>query len=504
MSTDARTPEILPTAHVAWMLPAAPVSAADRAESLRRTLALYPAEILARVETAGLRGRSGQGRPVADKWRLCAVQPDGPRYVVLNATDADPLMPAASVLLRADPIGVLEGLRIAARAVGATTGFVFVDRDDTDLQVFLTRCIQEMGGELPLAIAPGEARFVCREDTALLASMAGRPTMSSLTPPMPAERGFDGRPTVVHHAETYAQLAALFRREPAPSDPGTKLFRVDGPVVRPGMFELPLGLPLRTVVDELCGGMLPGKTLQFVQVGGPNGPVLTPDELDIALDYAAFEACGLRLGSGSVAVFAQDACIVDFAKNRLTFLEEASCGRCVMCREGSWQVREILGDMTVGKSRQDDRETLEELCAGMREGSLCSVGQTAPDVVVTAMARFGDAFEQHLKRKKCATLVCNRYATFHILSDKCTGCTDCLRECPVQAISGEDGYIHVIDQDLCNQCGICENICKPGANAVARAGTVKPQTPPEPVPVGTFKAKPVGLGGLGGLRRPTA
>ena len=484
------------------MLPEVPVDAAVRTEALRRALALPPAEILARVEAVGLRGRGGQGRPVAEKWRLCLARPAGPKTVVLNALDADPRMPAAATLLAADPLGALEGLAIVARAVGATQGYVAVDRENPALQARLTEAIRAMGVALPLAVAPVEARFVCREDTALLASMAGRPTMSALTPPEPAERGFDGRPTVVHHAETLAQIAALFRADADSKAPGTKFFSVQGPVARPGLHELPLGTPLRTVLDDLCGGMAPGSTLKFVQVGGPNGPVLGPDELDVALDYGAFEACGRKLGSGSIEVLDQRTCAVDYAVRQMTFLEEASCGRCTMCREGSWQVRELLLDATQGKTRADDLETLGELATGMREGSLCSVGRTASDVATTVQAHFSDEFEQHMKRKKCPTLVCAKYATFHILPDKCTGCGECLPKCPVHAISGEPEFIHVIDQDICNQCAICEAVCRPIAGAVARAGTVKPQTPPEPVPVGSFKAKPAGLGGLGGLRRP--
>lgn len=484
------------------MLPTAPQDAAARAESLRRTLALSPGEILARVEAAGLRGRGGQGRPVVEKWRPCAAQPAGPKTVVMNTTDADPRMPAAATLLAADPLGALEGLLIVARAVGATQGYLAVDREDAALAARLTEAVRTLGAALPLAVAPVEARFVCREDTALLASMSGRPTMSALTPPEPAERGFDGHPTVVHHVETYAQIAALFRSDADPKAPGTKLVSVRGPVVRPGLHELPLGTPLRSVLDDLCGGMAQGATLKFVQVGGPNGPALVPDELDLALDYAAFEVYGFQLGSGSVEVLDQKTCVVDYVVRQMTFLEEASCGRCTLCREGSWQVRELLLDATLGKTRAEDLETLGELAVGMREGSLCSVGRTSSDVATTALARFGDEFEQHMKRKRCQTLTCAKYATFHILPDKCTGCGECLPKCPVYAISGESEYIHVIDQDLCNQCGICEAVCRPIADAVARAGTVKPQTPPEPVPVGSFKAKPTGLGGLGGLRRP--
>ncbi len=488
------------------MLPEAPRPDAGRAEWLASVLALGPSGILARVEAAGLRGRGGLGRPVADRWRLCAAQADAERTVVLSTYDPDPEMPAAATLLASDPRAVLEGLLIAAHAVGATRALLFVDREDEALPARLEAAVAGLGAAKPaglaIGIAPGEARYVCREDTALLASMAGRPAMSALTPPLPAVRGFEGRPTVVHHAETCAQIAALFRADAsAAPGPGTKLFRVFGDVRSPGLFERPLGTTLRALVED-AGGLPEGRTLQFVQVGGPGGPILVPSELDAAADYAAFEGCGWKLGSGSLSVRAMETCVVDYVRERTAALEPQACGRCVMGREGSWQIQAILRDMTSGRGKPEDLETLAGLAEGMRDGCLCSVCPTAGDVAATAAARFPEEFENHLRKKKCRTLSCSRYATFHILPDKCTGCGACLPKCPTRAISGEDGYIHVIDPDTCDSCGICEDVCRPIAAAIVRAGAVKPQTPPAPIPVGTF-VKKAGLGGLGGLRRPS-
>ena len=472
---------------------------------LRYAQGLDRAAVVQLIARSGLRGRSGVSRPAADKWQLCSAQTSDDKLVVMNTIDGDPLLPAAATLLSANPAGVIEGLLIAAYAVGADEAFICVDEQNPEQKSALNALLADLQstgvlGSVKIGLADVPAKYVTREDTALLAALEGKPAMSGLVPPMPAAKGFQGRPTLVHHAETFAQVAALLRQsETGEPLQQTKLFSLNGSVQTKGICELPLGVSLRAALEEIGGGVPEGATLKFLQVGGPNGFIFTGDELDNRLDYAAFEEHGRWLVNTSIMVADSTVCIVDYVKKCEDFCEKASCGKCVMGREGTWQLREFVHDMTVGKSKNEDLDMVQEISKGIHDGALCPVCQSAGAPVVSALERFSGEFEQHMKRRKCPTLVCNKYVTFHILPDKCTGCGECLPRCPVGAIAGDSGLIHVIDQDICNYCGICETVCKPIADAVARAGMVKPQTPEEPIPVGTFKRKAGGLGG--GLRR---
>ena len=464
-----------------------------------------PAALIKTIVESNLRGRSGLSRPVADKWTLCAAQSADNKLVVMNTIDGDPSLPAAAALLAANPSGVIEGLLIAARAVGAAEAYICVDAANEDQKTSLKNLLEELHAadrltDCKIGLASVPAKYVTREDTALIAALEGKPVMSGLTPPMPAEKGFMGRPTLVHHAETFAQIASIFRQFAGGKTPvQTRLIAFDGEVNHAGICEVESGITLRTAFEEIGGGIPEGKTLKFLQVGGRNGFLFTGEELDIALDSEAFEASGRWLSNPSIVARDTTICVVDYVKKCADFAEKASCGKCVMGREGTWQLREFISDMTTGKSKNDDLNMIREISEGVRAGALCPVCQSAGAPVLSALNRFAGEFDQHMKRKKCPALVCNKYVTFHILPEKCTGCGECLPKCPVSAIAGEDGLIHVIDQDTCTYCGICETVCQPIAQAVTRAGLVKPQTPDEPIPVGTFKRKAGGLGG--GLRR---
>ena len=482
-----------------------------RFAALRYVLSQDKSDVLKAIEKTGLIGRSGVGRPVADKWQLCQSQSADNKIVLVNGIDSDPLLPAASILLDQAPDRVIEGMLIAAFIVGANQGIICLDETDDEqkarIEAYLKALVDEgilgdkvLGSDFSFKVGVGglPAKYVCREDTALIAGLSGKPTMSVLTPPMPEQSGFESRPTLVHAAQTLSQIATICAQLAEGGEVSqTQLVAVSGAVKQDGYAELPLGISVQDVIEKVGGGLADGTELKFVQAGGSAGSILTGEELDLKLDYDSFVQSGRILGTASVIVCDSKTCVVDFVKDAQRAMNQASCGKCVMGREGTWQLQEFTHDMTTGKSKIDDPKMLKELAEGIRDGAMCSVCKAAGLPVKSAMERFADEFELHMRRKKCTTMVCKKYVTFHILPDKCTGCTDCLNKCPVDAIAGGEGLIHVIDQDLCNNCGICEEICKPGADAITRAGAVKPKTPETPVPVGSFAGK----SGLGGLRK---
>ena len=351
--------------------------------ALRHVLSMDPAAVIPAITASGLRGRSGISRPAADKWLLCAAQPDTNKLAIMNTIDGDPRMPAATILLQANPAGVIEGLLIAAYAVGASEAIICLDADNAGQRKALESVLLNLAAagllgdsilgskfSCRVGLADIPAKYVTREDTALIAALAGQPAMSGLVPPMPAEKGYQGRPTLVHHAETCAQVAAIFRQIASGAEPQqTKLVSLSGAVQNSGICELPLGIPLRTVFEEIGGGMPAETTLKFLQVGGFNGFLFTGEEMDITLDYSAFEATDRHLGNASILVRDSGTCVVDYVKGCADLAEKASCGKCVMGREGTWQLREFVQDMTVGKSKPEDLDMVQEISKGIREGS---------------------------------------------------------------------------------------------------------------------------------------
>ena len=498
------TMQIIPTNYPQNMLSGGLVDGSPTFSALGYANQLSGADLIKIVAENLLRGRSGLAQPVSDKWQLCAAQTADNKLVVVNTIDGDPFLPAAATLLAKNPAGVIEGALIAARAVGAAEAYICIDEAKEETAAALTDLLRELqaddrlnGCKFDLIAVP--AKYVIREDTALIAALEGKPIMSGLTPPMPAEKGFQGRPTLIHHAETFAQVAAIFRQAARGEEVvQTRLIGLAGDLQKTGICEATTDLSLRTVFTEIAGGMPEGKKLKFLQVGGPSGFLFAEDGLDIVLSDEAFEAGGRWLVNPSIVACDEATCVVDYVKQCADFSEKAACGKCVMGREGTWQLREFISDMTAGKSKNDDLAMIEEISQGIHTGALCPVCRSAGAPVRSALEIFASEFDMHMRRRRCPTLVCNKYVTFHILPEKCTGCGECLPQCPVHAIAGDDGLIHVIDQDVCNYCGICETICRSNAQAVVRAGLVKPQTPAEPIPVGTFKRRP---GGLGGLRR---
>lgn len=473
----------------------------------KQALALGPERVISEIEAAGLFGRDENGTWTSDKWKQCEQQ-DKPKYVICNAIDTDPNCSIPSMLIENDPHAILEGILICAYAVGAEKGIIMINPGNTQATNRLKSAISQveangfMGKNIlgtsfcfRLEIAEGEKHLIYGEQTALINALEGKPVMASQTPPYPAVCGFKGRPTIIENTETLVNVAVILQKGASwyaqfgsGKSKGTKLLQISGDVKAEGIVEVSIGTTLKSVIYEICGGIRDNKEFKFALVGGPTGSCLPQNLLDNKIGPEPPEEAGAGWGSGSIVVYAQDSCVVDMAKNSIALAYSESCGKCVFCREGTYQIHQILSDMTTGKSKQNDLEMLSELCSGIQEGSLCSLGKRAPNPVITTLRYFGDEYVAHMKRKKCPALVCKNYITYHILPDKCTGCGKCLEKCPEEAIEGEEGMIHVIDTTSCIKCGVCFDICLSSeASAVVRAGAIKPKTPKGPIPIGSWK-----------------
>ncbi len=441
---------------------------------------LTPDEVIAEVQASGLRGRGGGGFPTGQKWAACRQAAGRPKYVVCNADEGDPGAFMDRSLLEGDPHRVLEGMAIAAYAVGAGEAFVYV-RAEYPLAVRrIRRAIAQAraygllgpnilgsGYSLEVHVKEGAGAFVCGEETALLASIEGRRGMPRPRPPFPAAFGLWGCPTLINNVETLATVpfiiregARAFRRYGTPSSPGTKTFALAGQVARTGLIEVPLGTTLRQVVFEIGGGMRRGRPFKAVQIGGPSGGCLTAEHLDLPLDFDSLRAAGAMVGSGGLVVLDQGTCMVEMARFFMRFVQDESCGKCVPCREGTRHMLKLLERMTAGRAGPQDLELLEELAAAVAEGSLCGLGRTAPNPVLTTLRYFRDEYLAHILERRCPAGVCHELLDFRVLAERCTGCGACLKACPADAISGERKQPHVIDVRRCLRCGACLDRCR--------------------------------------------
>jgi NADH-quinone oxidoreductase subunit F len=476
---------------------------------LQKALKLTPAEVIEEVNQAGLRGRGGAGFPTAAKWRMCQAAEAGEKYVICNAADGDQAAPVGRLLLESDPHSVLEGMLIAAYAVGATQGYIYInpasglaiERLQTALKQLaenniLGNNILDSSFSFHIEIKAEASDLLSGEETAILRALEGKVLMPGLRPPFPAVAGFNNKPTLVNNVETLTHIAAIFQKGAdwyagigSKESKGTKLLYLSGKVVNVGIAEVPMGTTLRQIINDIGGGVNGGKELKAVFIGGPAGGCLPESVLDIPLDFATLAAEGCIMGSGQIVVADQDNCIVDLVRECLALTKAASCGKCVLCREGTAQMLEILTDISAGKGRPEDVDLLIELGEGIKAGSLCAYGKTVPNPVLTTIKHFREEYDAHIKRKRCPAMVCKKYISYHILGDKCQGCQVCIHECSEGAIAGGEGLIHVIDQDKCTKCGKCLEACPVEYSAVTKAGAVKPKTPDEPIPVGTWKKK---------------
>jgi NADH:ubiquinone oxidoreductase subunit F (NADH-binding)/(2Fe-2S) ferredoxin/NAD-dependent dihydropyrimidine dehydrogenase PreA subunit len=449
-------------------------------------LEMSPEDVIEEIERSGLRGRGGAGFPTGRKWRFASKQSEGIKYIVCNGDEGDPGAFMNRSVLEGDPHRVLEGMLIAAYAIGARQGYIYV-RAEYPLAV--TRCRQAiddakgygligdgiLGSDFScqIDISEGAGAFVCGEETAMIAAMEGRRGMPRRRPPFPATSGLWGKPTIINNVETLAHVPGIilngadwFRSFGTPTNPGTKTFALTGKVNNTGLVEIPLGLTIRELIFDIGGGIQGGKAFKAVQIGGPSGGCLSEMHLDYGMDYESLTSAGAIMGSGGLVVLNEDDCMVEIARFFMNFTQNESCGKCVPCREGTKRMLEILTRITKGAGQEEDIDLLQEIATTVKDGSLCQLGKTSPNPVLTTLRYFRDEYIAHIREQKCPAKVCPPLISYYIVPDKCKACMICLRKCPVQAITGGKKKVHVIDQNKCDRCGVCLSICPERFSAV--------------------------------------
>ena len=444
---------------------------------------MKPQEVIDTILASGLRGRGGAGFPTGRKWQFAADQPAGKKYVVCNADEGDPGAFMDRSVLEGDPHAVLEAMAIAGYAIGADEGYIYVRAEYPIAVQRLTIAINQAreygllgkdifgtGFNFDITLRLGAGAFVCGEETALLASIEGKRGEPHPRPPFPAVKGLFGKPTIINNVETLANIAQIinkgadwFASMGTEKSKGTKVFALGGKITNTGLVEIPMGTTLREIIEDIGGGIPNGKKFKAAQTGGPSGGCIPASLIDTPIDYDNLLAIGSMMGSCGLIVMDEDNCMVDIAKFFLEFTVDESCGKCVPCRTGTRRLLEILEKITSGNGEMEDLDKLEELCNYIKSTSLCGLGQTAPNPVVSTLRYFRDEYIAHIVDKKCPAGVCKKLLHYHIDAEKCRGCTACARQCPTNAISGAVRTPHTIDPAKCIKCGACMATCKFGA-----------------------------------------
>ncbi len=441
---------------------------------------MKPQEVIDTILASGLRGRGGGGFPTGRKWQFAADQVSDQKYVVCNADEGDPGAFMDRSILEGDPHALIEAMTIAGYAIGANQGYVYVRAEYPIAVERLTIAIGQAreygllgenifgtGFNFDMQIRLGAGAFVCGEETALLTSIEGKRGEPRPRPPFPAVKGLFGKPTIINNVETYANIAQIILNGPewfasmgTEKSKGTKVFALGGKIQNTGLVEIPMGTTLREVVEDIGGGVPNGKKFKAAQTGGPSGGCIPASLIDTPIDYDNLLAIGSMMGSGGLIVMDEDNCMVDIAKFFLEFTVDESCGKCTPCRVGTVRLLELLNKITDGNGEMEDLDRLEELCNYIKSASLCGLGQTAPNPVLSTLRYFRDEYVAHIVEKRCPAGACKRLVRYEIVEDKCKGCTACARKCPVGAISGAVKQPHVIDPAKCVKCGVCMDTCK--------------------------------------------
>jgi len=455
-------------------------------EALARVLTeMKPSDVIDEVKKAGLRGRGGAGFPTGTKWFLTARETSDEKFVICNADEGDPGAFMDRSTIEGDPHSVIEGMCVGGYAVGAKKGFIYIRAEyplaikrlekaiaDAKNEGFLGDKIMGSDFSFDIEIRLGAGAFVCGEETALIHSIEGHRGMPRPRPPYPSVQGVFNKPTLINNVETWANIpvvildgAEWFKSIGTEKSKGTKVFALAGKIKNTGLIEVPMGITLRSIIYDIGGGIPNNKKFKALQTGGPSGGCLSEEYLDTKIDYDSLAQAGSIMGSGGMIVLDEDTCMVNIAKFFLEFTENESCGKCAPCREGTKRMLEILTRITEGKGEDDDIKKLERLGKLIQKASLCGLGQSAPNPVLSTLKNFRSEYEEHIKEKKCRAKVCSALLGYEI-SEKCIGCTACKKVCPTGAISGIQKSRHVIDQSKCIRCGACFEACK--FNAIKR------------------------------------
>ena len=473
-------------------------------QALRKVLfEMTPEQVIGEVKRSGLRGRGGAGFPTSLKWELCRNAPGEEKYIICNADEGDPGAFMDRSVMEGDPHTVIEGMTIAAYTIGASEGYIYIRAEyplairrlrvalkEAEEQGYLGEKILGSDFSLKVRVKEGAGAFVCGEETALMASIEGKRGMPRPRPPFPAQSGLWGKPSNVNNVKTLAYLPAIISQGAdwyaaigTENSKGTAVFALTGKIASSGLVEVPMGISLQEIIYGIGGGIPGGRRFKAVQTGGPSGGCLPSSRLNLPVDYESLTEAGSIMGSGGMVVMDEDTCMVDVARYFLSFTQDESCGKCVMCRLGTKHMLDILEGICNGRGRIEDIDLLVELSEAVKVGSLCGLGQTAPNPVLTTIRYFLDEYEAHINERRCPALSCTGLLSYYVLPDKCQGCGICLRECPTEAIAGGKRLVHIIDQSKCIKCGVCLDVCPANFGAVAKVSGEELTVPSEPIPV---------------------